>query len=99
MKPRISMITLGVSDLGRATSFYRDGLGLPTHGDYPGVTFFSLEGTWLALYPRAELAADAGVPCPAQVPGAVALAHNVVSREAVDQLLQTAVNAGANLCG
>jgi len=32
MKPRITVITLGVDDLERALAFYRDGLGLPTQG-------------------------------------------------------------------
>ena len=47
MKPKISIITLAVSDIERSTSFYRDGLGLPTYGNFPGITFFELSGTWL----------------------------------------------------
>ena len=61
MEPRISLLTLGVADLARATAFYRDGLGLPVQGEFPGVTFFNLRGTWLSLYPRADLAADARI--------------------------------------
>jgi len=62
MKPKISMIGLGVVDLKRSLAFYRDGLGLPTH-DYKedaGIVFFEMEGTWLSLYPRDKLAEDVG---------------------------------------
>jgi hypothetical protein len=52
MKPHISLITLGVADLVRSTAFYRDGLGLPLEGDFEGVAFFKLHGTWLSLFPR-----------------------------------------------
>ncbi|MBV9469155.1 MAG: VOC family protein [Abitibacteriaceae bacterium] len=103
MEPRISLITLGVTDLARSTAFYRDGLGLPTEGDYEGVTFFKLRGTWLSLYPRVALAADAGVPADGEVPAAggafpgFALAHNVSSKAAVDATLQQAQSAGARL--
>lgn len=95
MEPRISLITLGVSDLDRATAFYREGLGLPTHGDAPGVTFFTLKGAWLALYPRENLAADANVPTAGQGFGGITLAHNVHSKDAVDTVLQQAQAAGA----
>jgi len=46
------MITLGVSNLEKSKDFYKNGLGLPTHGDYPGVVFFKLTGTWLGLFPE-----------------------------------------------
>ena len=61
MEPRISLVTLGVTDLERATRFYRDVLKLPQLQTPPEVTFFELGRTWLALYPRHLLAADAGV--------------------------------------
>ena len=62
MKPKIGIITLGVSDLKRSLKFYRDGLGFPTHEykDDAGIVFFKLEGTWLALYPLADLEKDLG---------------------------------------
>jgi len=97
MEPRISLITLGVSDLARSTAFYREGLELPTTGDFPGVTFFSLQGTWLALYPRDELAADAGVSATGSGFNGITLAHNVKSKEAVDALLRQAEKAGAKI--
>ena len=97
MKPRISMITLGVSDLARAIQFYEKGLGLPRKPMDADVAFFPLNGTWLALYSRAALAADAGVPADGSGFPGFALAHNVASREEVDQLLKQAVSAGARL--
>ena len=49
MQARISMITLGVSDLDRAVAFY-EALGLPRRESPPGVAFSTLDGTWLGLY-------------------------------------------------
>ena len=97
MKPHISMVTLGVSDLVRSTAFYRDGLGLPADENFPGVVFFQLKGAWLSLYPRAELAADAKVSDEGQGFSGFALAHNVASREEVDVVLEQARNAGARI--
>ena len=45
MKPRISMITLGVRNLVAATRFYEQGLGLPKMDSPPGVAFFTLSGS------------------------------------------------------
>ena len=110
MKPKIGIITLGVSDLQRSLKFYRDGLGFPTHEykDDAGIVFFKLEGTWLALYPladlekdlgedakRAGLAADWGKAAPGGSP--VTLAHNEKTKEEVDATVQLAVKAGATL--
>lgn len=61
MEPRISLITLGVSDLERATRFYAECLGLPRIETPPSVTFFELGKTWLALWSWESLAADAGL--------------------------------------
>ena len=83
MEPRISIITLGVSDLTRSVEFYRDGLGLPLRPGFDNIAFFETKGTWLALYPRESLAVDAGVPLKHAEEGAdfsgVTLAHNVRS--------------------
>ena len=97
MKPHISMVTLGVSDLVRSTAFYRDGLGLPANEDFAGVVFFQLKGAWLSLYPRAELAADAKVFDEGEGFKGFTLAHNVASREEVDAVLEQARNAGAHI--
>lgn len=97
MKPRISVITLGVSDLERSTIFYRDGLGLPTFGDFPGISFLQLSGTWLALFPKTELAQDARVPSEGRGFPGFTLAHNVASKQEVDAVLQEAHKAGAQI--
>lgn len=97
MKPHISMVTLGVSDLVRSTAFYRDGLGLPADENFPGVVFFQLKGAWLSLYPRAELAAAAKVSDESEGFSGFTLAHNVASRKEVDAVLEQARNAGARI--
>lgn len=102
MKPRISVLTLAVADLGRALAFYRDGLGLATDGiigsafEHGAVAFFRLnDHLVLALYPRASLAHEARVAATASVTGAVAIGHNVASRAEVDQVMAEAAAAGA----
>src|SRR5215218_278625 len=80
VEPRISIITLGVSDLERSLKFYRDGLGLPTTwARDKGVIFFQTTGVCLALYPLHELAKDAMIDPLAQRSAwtGIALAHNV----------------------
>jgi uncharacterized protein len=97
LKPKISMITLGVRDIAASLAFYRDGLGFPPHNYVEGqdCIMFKLEGTWLALYPRASLADDATVPSGgAGFPG-FALAHNVGSKDQVEETFMLAVAAGA----
>ncbi len=97
MQPRISMITLGVSNLERSIRFYRDGLGLPQMESPPSVAFFTLDGSWLGLYPREALADDATVSAEGTGFPGFTLAHNVTSEAEVDRLLEQAVNAGATL--
>lgn len=97
MEPRISIITLGVSDLERSITFYRDGLGLPKREGPDGIAFFDLRGTWLSLYSRESLAEDALVPAQGSGFSGITLAHNVRSPEDVDATLEEAVKAGATL--
>lgn len=98
MEPRISIITLGVQDLDRSVDFYRDGLGLPLQEGYEGqIAFFELIGTWLALYPRGSLAADANQSASGDGFQGFTMAHNVSSREDVDQLISKASSAGAQV--
>jgi len=98
MEPRISIITLGVSDLARSVKFYRDGLGLPTtFKEDEGIAFFQLNGTWLALYPSVALAEDACLPPDRSRFGGVTLAHNVHSKAEADAVLAEALTAGATL--
>ena len=102
MKPRITLITLGVDDLERSVSFYRDGLGLPTAGivgkefEYGAVAFFDLQaGLKLALWPRSSISRDSGLVQSAPSPTDFMLGHNVASREEVDALMTQAKKAGA----
>jgi len=95
MEQRLSLVTLGVGDLGRARSFY-EALGWKPAFANEGVVFFQLGGMVLALWGREALAKDAGLPAPPP-PGAIALAHNVRSREEVDRLLDEAARAGAQV--
>jgi len=97
MKPRISMITLGVSDLEKSVRFYEQGLGLPRMESPPEVAFFTLNGTWLGLYGREALAEDAGITPDGSGFKGIALAHNVESEAEVDAVLAQAVAAGAQL--
>lgn len=97
MKPRISMITLGVRDLERSVAFYEQGLGWPRLESPPSVAFFTLNGTWLGLYGREALAEDAGVSSQGHGFAPFALAHNVASEQEVDAVVDQAVAAGATL--
>ena len=88
------MITLGVRDLPSATRFY-EGLGFPLEQSTPDVAFFALNGTWLGLFGRDALAADATVPPDGSGFNGITLAHNVSSEDEVDQVTREALNAGA----
>ena len=97
MKPRISMITLGVRDLAAATKFYEAGLGFPRMDSPPEVAFFTLNGSWLGLYSRNALAEDATVPPEGNGFEGFTLSHNVTSEEEVDTVMSQALAAGATL--
>ncbi len=97
MEPRINIVTLGVRDIGRAVSFYRDGLGWKPAVEMGDFVLFETGGVALALYPRDILAQDAGVPPGQRGFGGVTLAQNVASRESVDQVIGSACAAGAVL--
>jgi len=97
MDPRISFVTLGVADLGRAIRFYEDVLGLKRRQTPPEVAFFEMGRTWLALYPRHLLAADAGVPAEGSGFAGFALAHNVRDEAGVDALLAQVAERGGRV--
>jgi catechol 2,3-dioxygenase-like lactoylglutathione lyase family enzyme len=104
MKPRISVLTLGVADLATAVAFYRDALGLHTNGivgeefEYGAVAFFDLNpGLKLALWPRTSIAHDTGLPQSPPSPTEFTLAHNVASKEEVDMIMTQAQKAGATI--
>lgn len=97
MKPRMSMITLGVADLERSAMFYEEGLGFPRLDSPPEVAFFALNGTWLGLYGREALAEDATVSADGSGFNNFAIAHNVMSDAQVDEVISEALAAGAEL--
>src|SRR5512136_2341575 len=97
MKPRINMITLGVSDMERAVEFYEKGLGLPRMPFEGGAAFFMLNGSWLSLYPWEALAEDAEVAAAGTGFRGTTLAQVVSSKEEVVEVLDQAVRSGGKL--
>ena len=100
MEPRISIITLGVSDLERSYKFYHEGLGLPTsRTPESGIIFFQTGGVCLALYPLDKLAEDVS-PSESSERGrfsGITLAHNTKSKDEVDAILSLAEKAGGKI--
>lgn len=104
MKARISVLTLGVADLERSLTFYRDGLGLPTKGivgrefEHGAVAFFDLSaGLKLALWAHDDIVHDTGLEKAKVSPTAVTIGHNVGRREDVDAVMEQARRAGARI--
>jgi uncharacterized protein len=104
MKPRITLITLGVDNLEKSLAFYRDGLGLSTQGivgkefEHGAVAFFDLQsGLKLALWPRDSLAHDTGIPKMPSSATEFAIGHNVSSAAEVDAVMEQAKRAGAKI--
>lgn len=104
MQPRLTVLTLAVDDLRRSVEFYRDGLGFPTEGivgeefEHGAVAFFPLQaGLQLAVWARADLAHDSGLPRGAPSATEFSLGHNVNSRAEVDSLMEEARTAGARI--
>ena len=96
MEPRVSLITLGVSDLGRAKAFYED-LGW-AGTEVEQTVFIQAGASALVLWDRAALAADSGIEDHGTDGfGGVALAHNVRERDQVDAIVATAEAAGARV--
>jgi uncharacterized protein len=104
MKARITVITLGVDDLDRALTFYRDGLGFATEGiigqqfEHGAVVFIDLQPDLkLALWPRASLAHDTGLPETNHSATELSIGHNVASAQEVDDVMAQARHAGARI--
>ena len=104
MKPRITVITLGVDDLQKAVDFYQQGLGLHTDGivgkefEHGAVAFFELQsGLKLAVWPRKSIAHDTGISVSPSSPTEFTLGHNVSSKAEVDAVMQQAKTAGATI--
>ena len=104
MKPRLSVLTLGVDDLEKSVAFYRDGLGLVTprivgsEFEHGAVAFFELQGGLkLALWPKSSLLHDSGLPNRPRGVGDVSLGHNVRTREEVDAIVAQVQAAGGRI--
>jgi catechol 2,3-dioxygenase-like lactoylglutathione lyase family enzyme len=100
MEQRLSMITLGVADLGRAVDFYERVVGWTAAESPPGIAFFDLGGLVFSLYPHADMARELGsepyIPGDAAYQG-FALAHNVASEEEVDAIFSRLKDKGAKI--
>ncbi len=98
MRQKLSLVTLGVHDLQRSLSFYRDGLGWKlSSASAEDVAFFPMDGLVLALYPRDKLAEDATVDPMGNGFSGITLAYNAKSQAEVDQVLQTVQHLGAKI--
>ena len=104
MRPRISVLTIGVADLAGSLAFYRDGLGLPTDGivgrefEHGAVAFFNLSGGLkLAIWSQEDVAHDTGLPKTPVSPTSFTIGHNVARREEVDEVMAQAAKAGADV--
>jgi len=96
MEQRISLVTLAVADLERASAFYA-ALGWSTRAaPADDVAFFQCGAMIFGLWQRAQMAANAGLEL-ADGPGAIELAYNVGSERAVDEVLAEAREAGASI--
>jgi catechol 2,3-dioxygenase-like lactoylglutathione lyase family enzyme len=97
MEPRLSFVTLGVSDVARARAFY-EALGFrASSASNENVTFFNAGGVVLATFGRAALAEDAHVSDSKPGFSGVALAHNVASEAEVATVLAEAAEAGGTI--
>ncbi|MGE4306452.1 MAG: VOC family protein [Novosphingobium sp.] len=104
MKPRISVLTLGVADLEQSLAFYRDGLGLPTEGiigrefAHGAVAFFDLSGGLkLAIWAQNDIADYTGLAKQPVSSTAFTIGHNVTDRSEVDQIVAAARRADSEV--
>lgn len=92
---RLTMVTLGVADVARSTSFY-EALGWRRSSvSQDTITFFRMEGSVLGLFQRDQLAADAAVPADGSGFRGVTMALNCADRAEVDAVFDAWVAAGA----
>lgn len=95
---RVTIITLGVADLIKATEFYEAVLDTPPRKS-PDITFIELPGTWVALYPLDKLTEDIspGIPAASEGFSGVTLAHNAHRKNDVRAIIERAATAGARV--
>lgn len=96
MKQAVSLVTLGVSDYERAKTFY-EALGWSVALDIEETAFFQANSVVLVLWSRDKLAEDSGIADDGATWGGIALAHNVGSREEVDEVVEQARANGATV--
>jgi len=97
MEQRISLVTLGVKDLGASKRFYVGGLGWMPVFENKEIIFFQTGGMVFALFLRDKLAEDFQIDPATFGRAAVALAYNVRAKNEVDPLITKAVAAGATI--
>ncbi len=104
MKARISVLTLGVTDLQKSVDFYKVGLGFFTEGiigkefEYGAVAFFDLQnGLKLALWPKRSISKDTDLADQAHSATEFTIGHNVITKEEVDAIMKQAEKAGAKI--
>ena len=96
MEQRVSLLTLGVTDLARAKAFYA-GLGWSPAMDVEETVFYEAGGTVLVLWGREKLAADSGVADGGADWSGITMAHNVRTREEVHEVIEQARAHGADI--
>lgn len=97
MEQRLSLVTLGVSDLEKAKAFYEEVVGWKASENPPGVVFFDLGGLVLALFPHEDLARESGANAVSAVSSGFALAYNARTREEVDAIFASLKERGATI--
>lgn len=95
MQPRLTLVTLGVTDLEKSRAFYEAWGWKASSASQPSVVFFQANGLVLALFGRAELAKDAGVEDKPTGFAGITLAYNARSKAEADEVYAQAVAAGA----
>lgn len=99
MKPKISIVTLGVSDFQKSFDFYTKGLGFTPHNYKVGEVYalFKMQGTWFSIFPIDLLSKDVGVECTISPSQSIILEHNVGSELKVNEVVELGLKAGGKL--
>lgn len=97
--PRMTVVTLGVADLAKATEFYSQLLDTPPNTSNEGVTFVELPGVWLSLFPLEHLSQDISPQVPAErgLFSGITLAYNARYKEEVAAIIENARSAGGHI--